>query len=71
MEVFKMRQRSMVMNILMVIGFFFVGSIILSIVLGLLGGLLWFAIKIMIPVAIAVWLVRMISGPSNNRRRYY
>ncbi|OJG52632.1 hypothetical protein RV06_GL000940 [Enterococcus haemoperoxidus] len=54
----------------MVIGFFFVGSIILSIVLGLLGGLLWFAIKIMIPVAIAVWLVRMISGPS-NRRRYY
>ncbi|MBO0474135.1 hypothetical protein IGL98_000051 [Enterococcus sp. DIV0840] len=66
-----MRQRSMVMNILMVIGFFFVGSIILSIVLGLLGGLLWFAIKIMIPVAIAVWLVRVISGPSNNRRRYY
>ncbi|WP_375178432.1 hypothetical protein [Enterococcus rotai] len=66
-----MRQRSMVMNILMVIGLFFVGSIILSIVLGVLGGLLWFAIKIMIPVAIAVWLVRMISGPSNNRRRYY
>ncbi|ALS02333.1 hypothetical protein ATZ33_13340 [Enterococcus silesiacus] len=66
-----MRQRSMVMNILMVIGLFFVGSIILSIVLGLLGGLLWFAIKIMIPVAIAVWLVRMISGSSNNRRRYY
>lgn len=55
----------------MVIGLFFVGSIILSIVLGVLGGLLWFAIKIMIPVAIAVWLVRMISGPSNNRRRYY
>ncbi|MBO0441700.1 hypothetical protein [Candidatus Enterococcus ikei] len=66
-----MRQRSMVMNILMVIGLFFAGSIIFSIVLGLLGGLLWFAIKIMIPVAIAVWLVRMISGPSNNRRRYY
>ncbi|MET3563946.1 hypothetical protein [Enterococcus rotai] len=66
-----MRQRSMLMNILMVIGLFFVGSIILSIVLGVLGGLLWFAIKIMIPVAIAVWLVRMISGPSNNRRRYY
>ncbi|OTN88842.1 hypothetical protein A5819_001334 [Enterococcus sp. 7E2_DIV0204] len=66
-----MRQQSMLMNILMVIGLFFVGSIVLSIVLGLLGGLLWFAIKIMIPVAIAVWLVRMISGPSNNRRRYY
>ncbi|MDA9471148.1 hypothetical protein [Enterococcus sp. 5H] len=65
-----MRQQSMVMNILMVIGLFFVGSIILSIVLGILGGLLWFAIKILIPVAIAVWLVRMISGPS-NRRRYY
>ncbi|ALS36523.1 hypothetical protein ATZ35_04920 [Enterococcus rotai] len=71
MEVLTMRQRSMLMNILMVIGLFFVGSIILSIVLGVLGGLLWFAIKIMIPVAIAVWLVRMISGPSNNRRRYY
>lgn len=65
-----MRQQSMVMNILMVIGLFFVGSIILSIVLGILGGLLWFAIKILIPVAIAVWLARMISGPS-NRRRYY
>ena len=65
-----MRQQSMVMNILMVIELFFVGSIILSIVLGILGGLLWFAIKILIPVAIAVWLVRMISGPS-NRRRYY
>lgn len=65
-----MRQRSMVMNILMVIGLFFAGSIILSIVLGLLSGLLWLAIKIMIPVAIAVWLVRMISSPS-NRRRYY
>lgn len=65
-----MRQQSMVMNILMVIGLFFVGSIILSIVLGIVGGLLWFAIKILIPVAIAVWLVRMISGPS-NRRRYY
>ncbi|WP_086314839.1 hypothetical protein A5821_002447 [Enterococcus sp. 7F3_DIV0205] len=65
-----MRQRSMVMNILMVIGLFFVGSIVLSIALGILGGLLWFAIKIMIPVAIAVWLVRMISG-SSNRRRYY
>lgn len=66
-----MRQQSMVMNIVMVIGLFFVGSIVLSIVLGLLGSLLWFAIKIMIPVAIAVWLVRVISGPSNNRRRYY
>ncbi|MEI5994047.1 hypothetical protein [Candidatus Enterococcus mansonii] len=65
-----MRQRSMVMNILMVIGLFFAGSIILSIVLGLLGSLLWFAVKIMIPLAIAVWLVRVISGPS-NRRRYY
>ncbi|OJG27652.1 hypothetical protein RU98_GL002355 [Enterococcus caccae] len=71
MEVLTMRQRSMVMNILMVIGLFFVGSIILSIALSILGGLLWFAIKIMIPVAIAVWLVRMISGSSNNRRRYY
>lgn len=66
-----MRQQSMVMSILMVIGLFFVGSIILSIVLGLLGGLLWFAIKLLIPLAIAVWLVRMISGSSNNRRRYY
>lgn len=65
-----MRQRSMVMNIIMVIGLFFVGSIILSIVLGLLGSLLWVTIKIMIPVAIAVWLVRMISGSSNHRRYY-
>ncbi|OEG16853.1 hypothetical protein BCR25_04445 [Enterococcus termitis] len=71
MEVLLMRQRSMLMNILMVIGLFFVGSFILSLVMGIVGSLLWFAIKIMIPVAIAVWLVRVISGPSNNRRRYY
>ncbi|MFK4567535.1 hypothetical protein [Enterococcus sp. UD-01] len=66
-----MRQRSMVMNILMVIGLFIAGSIILSIVMGIVGSLLWFAVKVLIPVAIAVWLVRLIAGPSRRNRRYY
>ncbi|WP_245341950.1 hypothetical protein, partial [Enterococcus rivorum] len=74
MEVIKMGQQSIFVKILMVIGFFFAASIILSIVMGLLGGLLWFGIKVVLPIAIIVWIVKAISGPSNRNRcgrRYY
>jgi hypothetical protein len=67
-------QRSLFVNILLVVGFFLVAGTVLSIVLGIVGSLLWFAIKILIPVAIIVWLVRLISGSRNNQsnvhRRY-
>lgn len=69
-----MRQQSIFIKILMVIGFFFIASIALSIVMGLLGSLLWFGIKVILPIAIAVWLVKAIVGPSNRNRcgrRYY
>ncbi|OJG69641.1 hypothetical protein RV11_GL002301 [Enterococcus phoeniculicola] len=46
------------------------GGIILSAVLGLLSGLLWLAIKILIPLAIAIWLVRAITGKGRSRRYY-
>jgi hypothetical protein len=67
-------QRSLFVNILLVVGFFLVAGTVLSIVLGIVGSLLWFAIKILIPVAIIVWLVRLISGSRSNQsnvhRRY-
>ncbi|MHC5228436.1 hypothetical protein ACYSNW_09185 [Enterococcus sp. LJL99] len=66
-----MREQSMLMKILMVIGIFFAGSILLSLILGLLGSVLWFSVRILLPLAIAVWLVRLIANPSRDRRRRY
>ena len=71
MEELIMREQSMLIKILMVIGLFFAGSILLSLILGLLGSVLWFGVKILLPLAIVVWLVRLITNPSRNRRRYY
>lgn len=61
-------QRPMFVNILLFIGFLFIAGTLLSVVMGLVGGLLWFGIKILIPVAIIVWLIRVISG-TNGRGR--
>lgn len=63
-----MRQQSTFVKILMVIGFFIVASIALSIVMGLLGGLIGFAFKVILPIAIIVWIVKAISGSSNRNR---
>lgn len=71
MEELIMREQSMLIKILMVIGLFFAGSILLSLILGLLGSVLWFGVKILLPLTIVVWLVRLIANPSRNRRRYY
>lgn len=71
MEGLIMREQSMLMKILMVIGIFFAGSILLSLILGLLGSVLWFSVRILLPLAIAVWLVRLIANPSRDRRRRY
>lgn len=59
-----------IVNILKVVGLIIVAGFVLNIALGLLSGVLWFAIKILIPVAIAIWLVRKISEPRNTKRYY-
>jgi lysylphosphatidylglycerol synthetase-like protein (DUF2156 family) len=66
-----MRQRSTLSNILLLVLVLIVGGFFLSLFVSVLSGILWFAIKVLIPIAIIVWLVRLITGRSNNNRRYY
>ena len=69
LEVVRMNnQRPMFINILLL--FLVVGSLF-SAVVGIVGSLLWLAVKILVPVAIIVWLVRTISGNNGNCRRRY
>ena len=66
LEVVRMNnQRPMFINILLVVGSLF------SAVVGIVGSLLWLAVKILVPVAIIVWLVRTISGNNGNCHRRY
>ncbi|MGK0552734.1 hypothetical protein ACSFB8_11735 [Enterococcus faecalis] len=65
-----LNQRSMLVNILLIVGFFLVAGALLSIVLGIIGSLLWFAIKFLIPIAIIVWLVRVIFGNNQQNPHY-
>lgn len=66
-----MREQSMLIKILMVIGIFFAGSILLSLIFGLLGSVLWFGMRIVLPLAIVVWLVRLLTNTDRTRRRRY
>lgn len=54
-------QRPMFINILLVVLLFLVVGSLFSAVVGIVGSLLWLAVKILVPVAIIVWLVRTIS----------
>ncbi|MGM0126414.1 hypothetical protein IGI37_003843 [Enterococcus sp. AZ194] len=65
-----MRNNNPLFAILTIVALFIGGGIILSAVLGLLSGLFWLAIRIFIPVAIAVWIVRVITGRGRSRRYY-
>ena len=60
-------QRPMFINILLVVLLFLVVGSLFSAVVGIVGSLL----KILVPVAIIVWLVRTISGNNGNCRRRY
>ncbi len=62
-----MRYSSPIQTILAVIGFFVVFSIFISI----FSGLLFFALKIILPIALIIWLIRSISGDTSRNRRYY
>ena len=64
-------QRPMFINILLVVLLFLVVGSLFSAVVGIVGSLLWLAVKILVPVAIIVWLVRTISGNNGNCRRRY
>ncbi|MDH6364809.1 hypothetical protein M2139_001867 [Enterococcus sp. PF1-24] len=49
-----------------------VGGIVLSTVLGVVSGLLWLVIRLALPLAILIWIVRMFTEPRNRRnRRHY
>lgn len=62
LEVVRMNnQRPMFINILLVVLLFLVVGSLFSAVVGIVGSLLWLAVKILVPVAIIVWLVRTIS----------
>lgn len=62
---------SLVGNVFKLVGLFIIASIAISMIVSVVGTLLWFAVKILIPLAIAVWLVHMISSPQKKCRRYY
>ena len=64
-------QRPMFINILLVVLLFLVVGSLFSAVVGIVGSLLWLAVKILVPVAIIVWLVRTISGNNGNCHRRY
>ena len=72
LEVVRMNnQRPMFINILLVVLLFLVVGSLFSAVVGIVGSLLWLAVKILVPVAIIAWLVRTISGNNGNCRRRY
>ena len=72
LEVVRMNnQRPMFINILLVVLLFLVVGSLFSAVVGIVGSLLWLAVKILVPVAIILWLVRTISGNNGNCRRRY
>ena len=72
LEVVRMNnQRPMFINILLVVLLFLVVGSLFSAVVGIVGSLLWLAVKILVPVAIIVWLVRTISGNNGNCHRRF
>lgn len=66
-----MGQKNILGKVFLLILFLIIASFVISLFVGLLSGFLWFAIKLLIPLAIAIWLVRLITGTSGNNRRYY
>nr|WP_270344507.1 hypothetical protein [Enterococcus thailandicus] len=66
-----MGQKNILGKVFLLILFLIIASSIISLFVGLLSGFLWFTIKLLIPLAIAIWLVRLITGTSGNNRRYY
>lgn len=59
-----------IVKLLAIVGFFIIAGFVVSLVVGLLGGLLHLAFKLLIPLAIAVLIVRFLSNRRTARRNY-
>lgn len=62
-----MGQKNTFSTIFMLVMVFIIGSFIIS----LFTSILWFAIKLLIPIAIIIWLIRVISGTNRRHHRKY
>ena len=65
-----MQRRNSFLNIFMLIMVVVVAGFAISLFVGVLSSILWFAIKLLIPIAIIIWLIRAISGANRNRKYY-
>nr|WP_071854705.1 hypothetical protein [Enterococcus ratti] len=63
-----MRQKNFFVNLLMILLILVVASFSISFFVGILNSILWLTIKILLPLAIVIWLIRTIS---NSNRRHY
>jgi Na+/serine symporter len=66
----KMKNRSTLENIFIVIGFIVVASLALKVAFSLLGGLFYVAFRFGIPLLIAIFVVRWLTNRNNNKRDY-
>lgn len=62
-----MGQRNTFSTIFMLITVLIIGSFVIS----LFTSILWFAIKLLIPIAIIIWLIRVLSGTDRRHHRKY
>ena len=62
-----MGQKNTFSTIFMLVMVFIIGSFVIS----LFTSILWFAIKLLIPIAIIIWLIRVISGKNRRHHRKY
>ena len=68
MEMKDMERNSILGNVLTIVGF----VVVMSLLMKILGGLLGFTLHILIPMALVVWLVRFIFfGNRRNHTQYY
>ncbi|HJG23188.1 hypothetical protein F6X86_10405 [Enterococcus durans] len=65
-----MQRRNSFLNIFMLIMVLVVAGFAISLFVGVLSSILWFAVKLLIPIAIIIWLIRAISGADRNRKYY-
>ncbi|EOI7546030.1 hypothetical protein ACMV9J_002396 [Enterococcus hirae] len=62
-----MGQKNTFSTIFMLVMVFIIGSFVIS----LFTSILWFAIKLLIPIAIIIWLICVISGTNRRHHRKY
>ncbi|EPB3036116.1 hypothetical protein ACRE5B_000579 [Enterococcus hirae] len=62
-----MGQKNTFSTIFILVMVFIIGSFVIS----LFTSILWFAIKLLIPIAIIIWLIRVISGTNRRHHRKY